>query len=277
MRKFMLKNANGKEFDLTTRDSFLTFPEGLGTERENNYFCVGMSYRKLSTGYSQKRPYGEVSFRDYATFSKFSEFLRYEPLVLCYKPEDTWYYLDCDISFVNKGEISHDSGRLEIPLQLSATGTWRKEPKVIKCGDISRVAGKVYAYCYPYTYADNSMGSITFQNDSSLEQYGKVIIDGPAVNPGWVLFKNSEFVLSGKVNETLQKNERLVVNADPLHYEIAVYTNKNVFLRDVIRKSDFSTKRFVVLPTGESVLTFSCESDVVLSAYLEVSERYELV
>ena len=67
------------------------------------------------------------------------------------------------------------------------------------------------------------------------------------------------------------------MNADPLHYEIAVYTNKNVFLRDVISKSDFSTKRFVVLPTGESVLTFSSESDVVLSAYLEVSERYELV
>lgn len=277
MRKFKLKNADGKEFDLTSPDAFFTFPEGLGTDRENNYFRMGMSYRKLSTNYNQKTPYGEISFRNYDAFSVFAEFLRHEPYVLCYKPESTWYYLDCDLSFFNKGEISHDTGRLDCPIQFAAAGTWRKEPRVWKSGDISNAAGKVYTYSYPYTYADNSIGSIVYANSSGLEQYGKVTIDGPASNPGWVLFKNSEAVLSGKVNIILEENERLVVNADPLHYEIAVYTKNNVFLRDVIGKSDFSTSRFVVLPAGESILTFSSESDVAVTAYLEVSERYELV
>lgn len=277
MRKFKLKNANGKEFDLTSSDVFLMFPEGLGTDRENNYFRMGMSYRKLSTNYNQKLPSGEISFKNYDAYSAFAVFLRNEPYVLCYKPKDTWFYLDCDLSFFNKGEISHDTGRLDCPIQFAAIGTWRKEPRVLKSGDVSNSAGKVYAYTYPYTYADNSIGSIVYTNDSGLEQYGKVTIDGPASNPGWVLFKDTEAVLSGKVNIVLEENERLVVNADPLHYEIAVYTKSNMFLRDVTTKSDFSTIRFVVLPPGESILTFSSESDVFVTAYLEVSERYELV
>ena len=277
MRKFKLKNANGNEFDLTSRSAFLTFPEGLGTEREHNYFSVGMSYRKLSTKYNQKLPYGELSFLGYAEFTEFAEFLRHEPLVLCYQPEDTWFYLDCDLAFLNKGEISQDTGRLDCPVEFSATGTWRKESVTLKCGDVSSSAGKVYPYTYPYTYSDNSIGSITYNNNSNLEQYGKVIVDGPSTNPGWVLFKDSKAVLSGKVNVTLADNERLIVNADPLHYEIGVYTKTNMFLRDVMDKSDFSTQRFVVLPQGESILNFTSESDVAVTAYLEVSERYELV
>lgn len=277
MRKFKLKNANGEEFDLTCRASFLTFPEGLGTSREHNYFPVGMSYRRLSTRYSQKLPYGELSFLDYETFSKFAEFLRHEPFVLCYQPENTWYYLDCDLSFLNKGEISQDTGRLDCPVQFSAVGTWRKEAVVLKSGDVVSGAGKVYAYMYPYTYSDNSIGSIIYQNNSSLEQYGKLSINGPATNPGWVLFKNSRSVLSGKVNVVIADNEKLVVNADPLHYEISIYTKSNLFVKDVMYKSDFSTKRFVVLPQGKSILNLSSESDASVTAYLEVSERYELV
>lgn len=135
--------------------------------------------------------------------------------------------------------------------------------------------GKVYPYTYQYAYVENKVGTISFNNQSNIPAYVKLSFLGPAENPKWILTKNKEIVLEGKINISIPEGQRIIVNSDPLKMEIAIYDNYGKLVEDAYEKSDFSTERFIYLPIGESTLTCSHEGDQEIKVWAEVKENVE--
>ena len=87
----------------------------------------------------------------------------------------------------------------------------------------------------------------------------KIHIFGPVENPSWALSVGGEVLLDGKVTATVDAGSKIVINSSPKSIEIAEYTNDNVYVQDLYQDSDFDTTRFIHLPVGESLMSFSHE------------------
>jgi hypothetical protein len=59
--------------------------------------------------------------------------------------------------------------------------------------------------------------------------------------------------------------------------EIALRGLDNTLVSDEYQSSDFSTKRFIYVPPGESVLSFTHDGTETISAVVEVSQLADTV
>lgn len=272
-RKFSVTNAKGITFDMTRNDAFFENPKGLGNKTKNSYILLGNSFALTSQAITQKTPQGTMSFAGYKEYDEFYNVIKFCPLTLKYEPsEGNELFINCDAYELTKGEKDR-TGRLNCAIKFFATSTWYKRNEIYKNEPSGQ--GKIYSYQYPYTYIENRTGTMHFQNKSNLEAYVRLTIIGPTKNPYWMLLKNEKIVMEGKINVKISEGLRLIINADPLQYEIAVYDNQGNFVEDVYEKSDFATQRFIYLPPGESILSCAHEGDEKLSIWAEVKENVE--
>lgn len=248
-------------------------PSGLGFALENQYAVLRTSWAKIDGALSQPAISGNMVFRSYDKYDEFLDFVYKKPIILCYMPFDKWYRLPCEITELGKTEYDHThNDMLECPITFTGISPWHDLEIVNKVVDPSGV-GKTYSYSYAYTYGnETSTADIRIEN-INVDSPTRLVILGSATNPSWTLRHGDAVVSTGKVNETILEGERLVIDANPLSQEIAVYTSNMEFLRDVYGKSDFSTKRFIVLPQGSSNLSITEDGGGEVEAYLEVS-RY---
>lgn len=129
-----------------------------------------------------------------------------------------------------------------------------------------------YGYQYSYTYSSSETGTIAVDG-IVVPSYCRVHIFGPCTNPVWSLYQNDALVAKGKCNVTIPAGYKLVIDSDPASMELAEYTSGNVFASDEYQNSDFSTARFITLPSGDSKFYFSQDDEAILSAYVEVKKR----
>lgn len=272
-RQFSVTNARGVSFDMTRADAFFESIKGLGTKNKSSYTMLGNSFALLSKETAQKSPQGTMSFSGYKVFDEFYNVIKYCPVTLKYVPyEGNELYMDCDTYEITKGERDK-TGRLNCPIKFYGASTWYKKNQIYK--NESTGQGKIYSYSYPYTYIENRVGTLSFENESNLEAYVRLTIIGPTKNPYWMLLQNNKIIMEGKVNVQILQEQRIVINADPLKYEIAIYDIFGNKIEDIYEKSDFGTQRFIYLPSGKSVLSCSHESDEKISIWAEVRENVE--
>lgn len=272
MRKFMLKNALGQEFNLMRRDAFFGYPQGLGFEKTKSYQDAGYDWIKTHDLMNQKIISGEMIFRGYRQYSEFVNFCYQEPLTLCYKPHDKWHYIGCELRQLAKSEIGRDTALLSCPVEFVCDGTWYDSITLSK--SVAEVdGGKRYPYKYNYRYADGAVGTVRIVNNGKLDSPAILYIYGPCSTPQWTLAKTGATVASGRINGAVGQGEVLYVNSRPKDMQISILDAGTLeFSRSVYGQSDFSTARFVYAPPGESVITFSHLGSAPIVAIVEVMQ-----
>jgi hypothetical protein len=272
MRKFKLINAFGAEMDLNDTENFFQNPGGLGFSRSINTSRAGHDFIITDDELDQKTLNGEIVFKTYDKYMEFVNFCAHSPLILAYMPSEKWYYLDCRVARIDKGE--KERRRLICPIDFIALSTWYESKKTYRT-QMSEEAGKTYDYTYPYVYVEISAGSAIVINSGLIDSPCVLHIFGEVVNPSWALAQGGLTLLTGGVEATIAAGNKLIVDSSPKSLELAEYTISGVLVRNLYQLSDFSKARFLMIPPGESVISFSHEGSSVISAIVEVKQLAE--
>lgn len=271
VRQFKLINSLGEEFDLMRKDAFLYMPSGLGMAMNYTSEAVGYDFIETSVEMAQKIIAASMNFEGYQQYQEFVRFCAKSPLKLAYMPLKKWYYIDCQLSRIDKSELEQGSQRLIPAVDFLCFSTWYESVTVTKT-QINPQTGKRYNYQYPYIYAETAVGNADINITGDLPSYCRLNIMGPVENPSWVLLQSGKVLLRGRVLASIPDGHKLVVDSAPAQLEIAEYTTNNEFVQNLYQASDFSTARFITLPVGKSVLTFSHDGISVIDALLEVEQ-----
>lgn len=268
MRKFKLINSDGSEFDLMRRDAFFSDPSGLGMDRSFEQIAAGYDFIETDSELEQKTISGEMVFAGYAQYTEFIAFCAKSPLTFCYMPANEWFYVSCKIEKIEKGEIDQ-SRVLLCGIDFLCFSTWYSSETVAKTADDPNI-GKIYSYAYPFTYTDTTAGSILINNDGGIDSPCRIHIMGACKNPSWSLIVGGKIVASGKLTIEIADGNKIVIDSSPASAEIAEYTTKNVYVKNLYQYSDFSTARFILIPPGASKLAIQHDGAGELNAFVEV-------
>jgi len=274
MRQFKLVDGSNQEFDLMNKNAFFYAPDGLGFDKNIETAQIGQSFIVIKEELAQKSITGTMVFNGYANFKTFVEFVSEKSLKLLYKPIDKWYYINCKVQNLTKGEISNSSGKLECQVTFLCLGTWYETLESRNTSGTIE-GGKIYNYQYSYEYSSVN-NKLTIEN-GSIESSCKISIFGACVNPHWEVRNNGITYATGTVNVTIPSGNKLVIDASPESIEISEYTMNNVFVAKRYSSSDFSTERFIYLRAGENIIEFSDNGGGVISAFVEVKKLAESV
>lgn len=245
MREFRLKNARGDEWNLTEEKSFLASPK-ISAERKIAYMQIGSISIKTEDVLKQKSIPAKIVFGGYEIYDGFCRFIQHRPLELVYTAADT-YRMKVEIEKLTKTEL--DNAGLTVDITMKGLTTWYKS---VFQENMQPAGGKVYTYTYPYTYSDNTQGSIEFECDSVEASPIRLNIMGPCENPAWELYVNGIKSASGKVLCSISEGHRLVVDATQIPYELAEYDGSGAFVQSLYQLSDFSTQRFLQAGFGKN-------------------------
>lgn len=254
MREFKLIDSNGTELNITEVGMFFHLPSGLGFDENIQSERIGSTYICTDSFLMQKSPTGEMVFHTYEQYQTFVEFVSDKVLTLCYKPTETWYYLKCRVQSLGKSEIDHTTNRLVCPITFLALSTWYEAITSIpsRKGDVDT---KIYPYPYGYSYGSGALRVCQISN-GAIESPCRISILGQSTNPSWKLYKGAKLLMEGKVNVSIANTQKLVIDSTPDNMEIAIYTLDDEFVSDAYQLSDFSTQRFIYLPSGDCKISF---------------------
>lgn len=277
MRRFKLINALGAEYDLMDKNHFFNSPDGLGFAKDIEYARIGNYYKELENYSDQKKPNGEIIFNDYTEFQAFNLFISKTPLKLCYKPLETWYYIDCSVTKLEKSEIDRNSGKLICDIDFTANSMWYLPVTTFQLDPTGVETAKIYPYTYDYVYFDNEGGEINVSNNGFTEAPCEIGIYGPLTNPYWKLMINNEEYREGKLNVTIPEGYILIINSKPQDYFIKRYAINTGFYVNYLTYSDFTTERFIKIPIGISKILVGDDTENALKAYVKVYQEYETI
>jgi hypothetical protein len=145
-RKFKLINASGQEWNLMQRNAYFSDPEGLGLGFDTEYMRIGQIYEQIQSASAQKTVSGNMLFKTYADYRAFADFVSDDPLRLAYMPQNEWYYLDCFVTGMSKGEKGRNHW-LTCPITFTATSMWYIPKRAERTADDIKYPKK-YTYSY---------------------------------------------------------------------------------------------------------------------------------
>lgn len=278
-REFKLINSLGQEFNLMDKDALFISPGGLGvaiavtTERAGNFYLETDRYTEQAT------ITGQIAFKGYEPYTRYIQFAKYTPLILCYKPGDTWYKRDVVMTNITKGEIDKDGVRLYSDVDYICSAGWYTEKNATATIiDIETETPKVYPYDYNYTYHGSASGttSLAISEDGTPV---KVTFYGPVTNPEYVVYNAGARVGAGRFNCTIADGEALVVDSNPLTIQASIVDRSTGDIkRNAYRFGDLSTERFVYLPKGINTFAIGCYGTTVgFNALVEVKDYADTV
>ena len=278
MRLFKLINSMGETFDLMRGDAFFQNPGGLGFDRDIATVQTGDVFSSLAVKSKQKTITGTMAFNGYETYAEFASFIKKSPLRLGYKPRSTWVYVDCDVQMLSKGEMERDYKRLYCDINFLCYSKWyipKFGATTIKSID-EYTDRKAYDYQYPYTYRSSYNGQIELDISEDNTPL-KITINGPCSNPAYTVRRAGEIVGKGQFYVELTDKEKLVVDANPRTMEASVYSLTGELLRDAYANSNFTTERFLYLPSGKNNITITRTGTANVLAVAEVNDYADTV
>lgn len=271
MRSFILKNAQGAEWNLNLPESFFTGPKGLGGETKTNYVQMGNRFVKTTEVLKQKSVTGKIIFSGYEEYGRFCRFVQHKPLSIQYTADGT-YQMSVSLEKLTKTEM--EAAGLCGEITLKGLTTWHQYQYA---ENMQETYGKTYPYTYDYVYADLAAGAIEFAVDSVEECPVRLSLIGPCVNPAWSLYVNGILKTTGRITGTIKEGRRLVIDATKIPYEIAEYDNSGNYVSDSYPYSDFSTGRFLYASYGQNKITVTHEGSSKIKMAAEVRIEYAFV
>lgn len=248
MRQFSLVNKSGETYRLNSPDNFLHDPKGLGFSRNTEFQKVGSHYELIRDEFSQPVIQGSIMFKrgdnntPYKKYAKFARFIQDIPLILHYRTmSGEEYKLDVIPTEVGKEEIKSSLG-MDVEITLTSVSAWYKEYKKTATGN-----------------------RIQIRSDSIIESPCDLAITGTELNNEtitWSQDVNGSSIMEGSLSGiTLEETDSLHIRTDsnPYRiYKIDAVGNET----DLYSKSDFSTKRFLLVRKGVNTITFSKSGNI---------------
>lgn len=233
-------------------------PKGLGFENENSYLRIGNRNILIKQKIIQGQIEAVIHFRyknAYKEYQDFMKFISKAPLIIRYQPyTDDEYKCCCELKSIEKPEKTKTG--LEITVKFDMTSLWFKEINM-SSNEEEEETGKKYPYQYDFKYYENVKGSILIESDSENDSGCIIEIRGKAVNPSWSHYVNNELVELGKMNMTVNKNQKLVIDTVNIPFSITLKDMNNNVIQDAYQLSDFSTQRFIQLKKGMNRISVS--------------------
>lgn len=278
MRTFSLVNKDGLAYELTEKKvSFLYNVEGLGYQREMEFQRIGEHFALVNDHLAQGVITGTVKFWQpgaYEQYFKFGQFCQNKPLKLTYTPnKGVTFFREGYVSKIGKAESN--GGALIATIEFKAKSPWYKVVSAYNSGEIT--GGKVYGYTYDYKYSEGVLQTIVINSDSYENSPAKITIYGPLINPSWSHYLNNVLVATGKVNGSIEKNNKLVIDTTTIPYTICQYDMNDNLISDMYQLSDFSTYRFMMLGYGENIISVTQEGNGVVKLSVEAKIEYATV
>ena len=278
MRQFKIKNAKGAIYNLTVKEKeFLHSVSGLGFSTSVEYKRVANIYKRLTDELDQGVINGTIHFfndkNPHQRYFDLVNFLQKKPLTLEYDVEDV------NKTFYRGGTVTNLSFDENNPLSAGITFTcttlwYERLDKIIKpSSGTGDTGGKIYNYTYNYTYSDTETNTVIYDILTNEASPIKLTLYGKLVNPVWRHYVNGKEVAIGKVNYTINEGYSLVIDTTNVPYTIAEYDSRGNKVLDLYNYSDFSTKRFIYLETGENSISVTDDNNnkVVVKAEAMVS------
>ena len=304
MRYFRITNSIGESVDVTSDDTLLTNPEGLGIERDTTFRRVGNRFITVSSKPKQLPFSGKILFfgdDPYAQYKDTVRILSKGPLYLEYNPfgklttsglydVPDYYTKKCELSKLTKTELDNDYGCLWSEIELIPLTPWYIiVAQEVVAEDQNESVGNTnmkFPFTFPVKFSSTRpmQASFDFTTSTMTEGACRLRLKGPFENPVWHHYVGSREVSSGRIGTT--KN-RCVVHAgeylwvdnttDPYRIFIGDEFGKTL-IRDVYQLSDFSTERFITIQPGyRNDIVFSVESASHIDVRAEVYQYYESV
>lgn len=279
VRKFWFVNNNDVQYNLTSQEikTFLYNPSGLGFNKTLTLDRLGNEAKVSANVPNLPNPSGELLFHKntitgiYEDYNKFIQFAKIKPLRFYYQTPNSFeaFYIDCEISSIQKGEISEDSV-LHCPITIQGLSFWKNaEEHILKVEEVIE-GGKIYPYTYPFTYEGNSFSHIDLTNNGTLDCGFTFEIDDEITNPVLSLYQNDEKYGEIRIDGTYDK---IIVDTRDgkqyIHLEYRGSTIANPTSKFVLTGNGEYSTPFPKLKVGENVLTFSFGGTFTKAVYIK--------
>lgn len=194
-RQIWLVNANNEMFDLAGDPNvckvFLNGPRGLGFDTELSSIRFGNANYTVTSQAKFPSISGTLIFykEPYETYREFISFLNAGDIKLYYQPKDHEYYMDVDVTKVDKTEIDK-YGALRCSISFTPLSFWKDRTVTIKRNikangyiDLSQINTDLDVG-FELTLTDAAMTDpectliLTNQNGSYSYEYGKAKFNG---------------------------------------------------------------------------------------------------
>lgn len=268
-RTFTLQNSAGETYPLSSSNpndfytyGFLTEPEGLGIEFDNEYVRLGDIFLRTESEIDQGEFEGTMNFANYTSFRNFGNYIfRSHDLVLIYTCSDAegTYYRDCDIVSIEKGEIG-DNGIMECPVTFSFKSLYY-EKNEIKYLMTDMADDRRYTFSYPCRFYDYQALDAPLVNDGHTEASISIYIYGYCENPEInITDENGDTVYTIKFNHILQDGDRIEYSSKDGNSYIRLVTSDGT-VTSLVSEMPLTNNNFIRLPIGTYYLTIASDTD----------------
>lgn len=164
MRQFYIQNEYGQRIELQGGSIFMWEPSGWGFEDDINYEGADGFFVETFREQVQVEKSATLVFKPNDAYKDYREFADWifaaKALTLAYNPYGEWYFVDVDITRMEKAELTLYR-TLEIPV------VYKPKSPIYTPYDLNLVIegegdtnSKRYPYRYPYRYSDSSLAGV---------------------------------------------------------------------------------------------------------------------
>lgn len=191
MRQFFLQNEAGERIYLqNTGESFFHNPDGLGAYDDITYMQSDDYFFRTRREPGQMERIGTLTFFPrgggaYAAYKAFADWVyRAQKITMAYCPAGDWYYMDVDITRMDKGELGI-GGCLDVPIAFAQlTPIYAPSDVSIYIDAQQTDDDKIYTYSYSYRYpASAASGDVSFSHSAQIDSDFDISFLSPISGP----------------------------------------------------------------------------------------------
>ena len=281
IRNFKLRNEYAREYSLNVPDTaFLHEPEGLGYEMDYGYMRLGYSFVRNYIKDKQMEISGSIIFTAKSPYEAAADFLKFirgsSRLTLVYTTDAGEYLRDVDLVSYEKTEIT-EGGVLQCPVVFVTRGLWYANAVVtmsVVIGGDGNYAQ--YPYKWPASFRSVVGGSVSVQNDGSVDAPFTVTFRGPIVDPSMILMVDGEE--TARIDITGEAVQGETLNYSSVDGDLYVYhTAADGTKTNLISGLNINNDNFFKLPVGASELKFESGSSITQPITISMRKLFRAV
>ena len=281
-RTFTLVNETGAEYPLSSPDfykyGFLTEPEGLGFEYDNEYLRLGDIFVRTNSEMQQGEFEGVMNFPSYDVYRNFANYIfGSKELTLVYECGDAGgtYYRDCDCVSLDKTEIG-EKGILECDISLQFRSDYYMT-HIIHYIEVATDEDRRYDIPYSNRYVDFTSLETLLVNDSHGVASFSFTIFGYSEKPRVMITDENDVALYDiTFPVTLQAGARLEYSSRDGDTYIRTVSASGV-TQNIVQKLDIKNNNFIRIPLGTYKLKVSSDTGVTNEMTYTMYKFYKAV
>lgn len=282
VRKFLLENEKGQQFDMSDfkTSCLLTSPNNLGYSQKSEFEQIGNTFIENNKTIAKKDPSGTVFFKNYDKCKEFVDFIEKSDrlkwvYIIPFSTGDKSYYRDVSIKDFIKTEKK--VGMLECPIVFNGLSLWYEQLTTIYT--IEPQTNEIrWDFTWDSKFVDYDTRSLTYINNGHVEAPIVAEINGHVVNPKIQLFIEGELYQEVPFTVEIEEYEKLLYCTKENDFYIKKQntdgTLESLFSLDVIQ---FENDNVIRLPKNKSCELRLVADNEILNAQITIFAYYKAI